>query len=73
MKVSGFYVTIYCNELPNQKYRVEGNFNFINDDELNNYIIKLKELHEQTFNCGVKIEILDDSNDSKIIDSHDGC
>lgn len=59
MIVSGFHITVHGDRtvgLFDMNYRIEGEFFFENEEELNTYIIGLKDLHEQTFDAGVTIE-----------------
>lgn len=79
MKISGFNVTIYGDTnigLSDQNYKIVGNFYFDNEEELNDYITGLKDLHQKTFNSGVKIETFEEknqNNDNKLNQEHDGC
>lgn len=71
--IYGFHITHHCDPsvgLFDMHYRIEGVFNFEDEDEYIKYVIGLKELHEQTFDTIVSIETFEERNE-KIIDELD--
>lgn len=57
-KTTGFIITVHGDPsvgLFDTQFRLEGEFYFENEDELNTYILGLKELHEETFDAPVSI------------------
>lgn len=65
MIASGFHITIHGDPsvgIFDRNYRIEGEFYFEDEDELNTYIIGLKDLHVQTFDAGVTIETFEQRN-----------
>ncbi|MFW6246547.1 MAG: hypothetical protein ACOC22_00025 [bacterium] len=70
MIVRGFHITIHGDPsvgIFDNRFRLEGEFSFFDEEELNTYIIRLKDLHQQTFDAGVTIETFEESN-QKVID-----
>ena len=70
MEISGFHITIHGDRsvgIFDNHIRLEGKFSFSDEEELNTYIIGLKDLHEQTFDAGVTIETFEEAK-QKVID-----
>ena len=69
MVVSGFYITVHGDQsvgLFDRKFRIEGEFYFEDENELNVYIAGLADLHLQTFDGQVSVETFEERNQSII-------
>ena len=64
-KTSGFIITVHGDPsvgIFNMEFRLEGEFYFENEDELNTYIMGLVDLHVETFDSPVTIETFEERN-----------